>query len=152
MTSLASPHGLAVAGALFMLGGLAILGAALLNRTTLASLKTSFDTPAKLGVAASFALPMIALGLFLQAAGNMAAVSIGPGLTALLLALGFALLMYATLDETIAEALERKSILSPASAEPAPAVLPAPVHEAITEVAKSEPAKAAEPPKIALVS
>ena len=126
MTSLASPHGLAVAGALFMLGGLAILGAALLNRTTLASLKTSFDTPAKLGVAASFALPMIALGLFLQAAGNMAAVSIGPGLTALLLALGFALLMYATLDETIAEALERKSILSPASAEPAPAVLPAP--------------------------
>ena len=117
MTSLASPHGLAVAGALFMLGGVAILGAALLNRATLGSLKTSFDNPAKLGVAAWFALPMLAFGLFLQAAGNMAAVSIGPGLTALLLALSFTLLMYATLDETIAEALERKSVLSATPAE-----------------------------------
>lgn len=149
MTSLASPHGLAVAGALFMLGGVAILGAALLNRATLGSLKTSFDNPAKLGVAAWFALPMLAFGLFLQAAGNMAAVSIGPGLTALLLALSFTLLMYATLDETIAEALERKPVLSAKPTESSPALLLAPAREVITEVAKSG---AAEAPKIALVS
>lgn len=154
MTSLATPHGLAVVGALFMLGGLAILGAALFNRTILSSLTTTFDTPAKLGVAAWFGLPMLALGLFLQAAGNMAAMPIGPGLTMLLLALGFALLLYAAMDETIADALERKAA-APANGEPeaaAHAPLTAPVREVITEVAKGEPAKAADAPKIALVS
>ena len=150
MTSLASPHGLAVAGALFMLGGVAILGAALLSRTTLSSLKTSFDSPSKLGVAAGFGLPMLALGLFLQAAGNMAAVPIGPGLTMLLLALAFALVLYAAMDETIADALERKTVSSAQDAEPA--ALPAPILEVITEVAKSDPAKLADTPKIALVS
>lgn len=150
MTSLASPHGLAVVGALFMLGGLAILGAALFNRTILSSLTTTFDSPAKLGVAAWFALPMLALGLFLQAAGNMAAMPIGPGLTMLLLALGFALLLYVALDETIAEALERKA--APVAAEAEADALPAAVREVITEVAKSEPEKTADAPKIALVS
>lgn len=151
MTSLASPHGLAVVGALFMLGGLAILGAALFNRTILSSLTTTFDGPAKLGVAAWFALPMLAFGLFLQAAGNMAAMPIGPGLTMLLLALGFALLLYVALDETIAEALERKAAPVAAGADD-PTPLPAAVREVITEAANSEPAKAADAPKIALVS
>lgn len=159
MTSLATPHGLAVAGALFMLSGLAILGAALLNRTTLATLKTSFDTPAKLGVAAGFALPMLAFGLFLQAAGNMVDVSMGPGLTALLLALAFGLVLYATMDETIADALERRAVRPAATtAAQAPAAaatsLPAPVRDAITDAGKAEPSKAAaaDAPKIALVS
>lgn len=153
MSSLATPHGLAVAGALFMLSGLAILGAALLNRTTLATLKTSFDTPAKLGVAAGFALPMLALGLFLQAAGNMVDVSMGPGITALLLTLAFGLLLYVMLDETIADALERKAA-GAVEAVSAATAIPAATREAINEVAKSDAAKAAatEAPKIALVS
>lgn len=147
MTSVATPHGLAVAGALFMLGGLAILGAALLNRALLSSLKTSFDTPAKLGVSGAFALPLVGFGLFLQAAGNMVDVSIGPGLTALLLALAFGLVVFVLLDEHLADAFASRTA-QPAESEAQPA-LPAPVREAITEVAK---VPAGEPPKIALVS
>ena len=129
MTSLASPHGLAVVGALFMLSGLAILGAALLNRTTLASLVTKFDSPARLNVAAWFALPMLAFGLFLQAAGNMVAIPIGPGLSALLLALAFGLLMFLMLDETIADVFAQStgSLLAPGLPQLA---LPAPGNAA----------------------
>lgn len=147
--SVATPHGLAVAGALFMLGGLAILGAALLNRALLSSLKTSFDSPAKMGVTGAFALPLVAFGLFLQAAGNMVDVSIGPGLTSLLLALAFGLVVFVLLDEHLAEAFASKAA-HPAGESEVSAALPAPVRDAISEVAKAAPSSDA--PKIALVS
>lgn len=152
MTSLETPQGLAVVGSLFMLSGLAILGAALINRTTLANLKSSLDTPARLSVAAGFSLPMIAFGLFLQAAGNMAAVNIGPGLTMLLLALAFGLLMFLMLDETIADSMNRRSAVGERAHDDA-AALPAPVREAIREAeGELDKAQATEAPKIALVS
>ncbi len=106
MTPIATPNGLAVAGGLFLLSGLAILGAALLNRTGLARISQSRLLSAeKLHVSAWFALPMIAAGFFLQAAGNMVTVALGSGISCLLLALAFLLLMYLLLDETIADAL-----------------------------------------------
>lgn len=152
MTSLATTHGLAVAGSLFMLGGLAILGATLLNRALLSSLKTTFDTPAKMSVAGGFAVPLIGLGLFLNAAGNMADVTMGAGLTALLLTLAFGLLLFLMLDETIADALARKAAQPATDRDQPQLALSPPIREAIADAAKAETKAGAEAPKIALVS
>lgn len=126
MTSIASPNGLAIAGALFMLSGLAILGSALLARTSVGSVaNSSINSTAKLNVAAWFGLPAIALGLFLQAAGNMVSTPIGTGLTLLMLALAFALALFAMMDETIADVFAQStgSLLAPGQPQLA---LPAP--------------------------
>lgn len=128
MTSIASPNGLAIVGALFMLSGLAILGSALLARTSVGPVaNSSIDSTAKLNVAAWFGLPAIALGLFLQAAGNMVATPIGSGLTIMLLALAFAMLLFVMMDETLADVFAQRSgtSLAPSTAQLA---LPAPVE------------------------
>lgn len=123
MTSLASPEGLAITGSLFMLSGLAILGAALLSRTALAELVNSrLNSTNKFKVAMWFAIPIIGLGLFLEAVGKMVVMPIGVGQTALLLGLAFTLLMFLMLDETFADALakapaETKEVGQPALPE-----------------------------------
>lgn len=127
MTPIATPNGLAIAGALFMLSGLAILGAALLNRTTLAQFaQSSLLSADKLHTSATFALPIVALGLFLQAAGNLAPMSLGTGLSCLLLALALGLFLFLMLDETIAESVAQRQTVFVSSSRQATFSLPPP--------------------------
>lgn len=141
MTSVATINGLAIVGALFMLSGLAILGAALLGKTTLADYTHSkFMSAGKLHVAALFGLPLFGLGLFLQAAGNMAPTSIGAGLTALLLALAFTLIVFLMADETIADMLAQRATSTTLPAEaPAPAAAKPDIIEVAAPVSATQP-------------
>jgi hypothetical protein len=142
MTQIATPNGLAIAGALFMLSGLAVLGAALIARTNIASFAPSKeDLNSKLAIAAGFGLPMVELGLFLQAAGNMVTTSIGPGITMLLLGLALVLLLFVMLDETIAEMMGQQA--SQPKADQVQLALPAPAvaHKVAAEVIEAAPDK-----------
>jgi hypothetical protein len=132
-------NGLAIAGSLFMLSGLAILGAALLNRTGLAKVSNStLLNPEKLHIAAWFALPMIASGLFLQAAGNLAGIPLGTGLSCLLLALALMLLLFLMLDETIADALAQRQAVTLTPEQTQFALPPPQTSEPIAAVVQSK--------------
>lgn len=139
MMPTATTNGLAIVGSLFMLSGLSILGAALLSRTGLAKLSHSkLLSPEKLHTSAWFSLPMIAAGLFLQAAGNMAAIPLGAGLSCLLLALAFMLLLFLMLDETIADALAHVQTVAVLPEQPQFALPPPHVSEPIAAVVPSK--------------
>ncbi len=139
MIPIATPNGLAIVGSLFMLSGLAILGAALLSRTGLANVTNSkLLSSDKLNIAAWFALPMVAAGLFLQAAGNLTGIPLGAGLSCLLLALSFMLLLYLMLDETIADSLTQRQGLALITEQTQFALPPPQASEPLAAVVQSK--------------
>lgn len=93
MTLVSDPNGLLIASALFALSGLAILARALYE--AYASSDRAAPSQAQNKVAALFGAPLIGIGLFLNGAGQFATGRMGAGLTCLLLALAFTLLIYA---------------------------------------------------------
>lgn len=92
MTLVSNPNGLLIASALFALSGLAILARALFE--SYASADEGAPSRSQNKIAALFGAPLIAIGLFLNGAGQFANGPIGTGLTCLLLSLAFALLLY----------------------------------------------------------
>ena len=106
MTFVSSPNGLLIASALFALSGLAVLVRAfyaLYSAPSAASDKTQQKSEAQ--VAAWFGLPMLAASFFLSGAGQFAAGPLGVGLTCLLLALAFTLLLYVMMEGSFADTL-----------------------------------------------
>lgn len=93
MTLVSNPNGLLIASALFALSGLAILARALFE--SYAPLDEAAPSRSQNKIAALFGAPLIAIGLFLNGAGQFASGPMGAGLTCLLLSLAFALLLYA---------------------------------------------------------
>lgn len=95
MTLVSTPNGLLVASSLFALAGLAVLARALFEaHFGDAAASRSGQTR----VAFMVGLPMLALGLFMNGAGQFVTGKMGPGLACALLALAFALLLYAMTD------------------------------------------------------
>lgn len=93
MTLVSDPNGLLIASALFALSGLAILARSLFE--SYASPDETAPSRSQNKIAALFGAPLIAIGLFLNGAGQFASGPMGAGLTCLLLSLAFALLLYA---------------------------------------------------------
>lgn len=106
MTLVSNPNGLLIASALFALSGLAILARALFE--SYGSSGDAAPSPSQNKIAALLGAPLIAIGLFLNGAGQFATGPMGPGLACLLLALAFTLLMYAmsagSFDDDVATA------------------------------------------------
>ena len=114
MTSMPDQNWLIIVGALFSLSGIALLGKAFW---------AFLDAPASGGqsvlkrnearVASWFGLPMLGIGFFSQAAGQMTTAHSSPLTTCFMLALALTLLLYGMLEANLVE-----SISAPAMAKP----------------------------------
>lgn len=106
MTFVSNPNGLLIASSLFALGGIAILARAFW--ATAAVTQSDAESRQRKNealVASWFGFPLLGLAVFLNGAAQFASVSLGAGLTILLLALAFVLLFYAALEGSFADAL-----------------------------------------------
>lgn len=149
MTLVSNPNGLLVASALFALAGLAVLARAFF--TAYAAPAHSDDKAQQKNqakVALLFGMPMLAAGLFLNAAGQFATGPMGAGLTCLLLALAFTLLVYAMMESSLADemaSLEQRAVVSETARRPV-----AQPPKLIAVEARDDDVAAAETPRQAL--
>lgn len=104
MTLIANPNGLLIASTLFALSGIAILAQSMLaSSTTPTSDADAQRRRAHARIANWVGLPLLGGAAFLHGVGQFATGPIGPGLTCLLLALAFSLLVYAMVEDQIAD-------------------------------------------------
>ncbi|MEQ1653048.1 MAG: hypothetical protein ABL897_11210 [Hyphomicrobium sp.] len=142
MTLVSNPNGLLIASTLFALSGLAVLARAFW--ASLAATQSDAEKKQRKSealVASWFGFPLVGLGAFLNGAGQFASGPIGAGLTCLLLALAFALLLFAALEGTLTDIFnEKTSVASEQARRPLlapPKLIAVEVHDAAADVTET---------------
>lgn len=115
MTLVSNPNGLLIASALFALSGLAILARALFEAyESPAATDGATKQSGRTKVAVMAGVPLLAIGLFLNGAGQFATGRMGPGVSCLLLALAFSLLLYVMYDGLLGDEVAASDVRSSA--------------------------------------
>ena len=124
MTPTPDHNWLIIAGALFALSGTALLGKAFLSYLDAPQSGALPETKRnEARVASWLGLPMLGLGFFSQAAGQVATASLSPLVTSFMLALAFTLLLYGMLESSFVDHLSQSAHIT---ADPPRMALPAP--------------------------